>query len=330
MTPPVLGPYDFFSIVVGYQPIYEAASYTDEVPVLNRWFVEKGADPMYQFASTTISPVIPDPSAQSDALGNDLLKSAEYGISNLKHITKNLIAWTLEEGDSYDLLRKRFDAVLRLHSRLTTLPLSYLGGVYTFNGTHGQYPQREKQVEKSKQQETLKRTLQALTDYQWLMNPELSSYLGSTSKQITDWQSTVINHLLGNFITSRITENYQVHATDSYSPREYLSDLDKAIWDATMKKGASDLERHIQLAYLERLCALVRPVSHTSEKQEVKTGNETVWASAAANQLLQTRRTIERLQRRTKSQRGAYQLMINLINTTLPDNKPVIISDTTP
>ena len=330
MTPPVLGPHDFYSIKIGYQPIYEAKSYTDELPVINRWFTEKGTDPVYQFGSTTVSPIIPDPSAQADALGNDLLKSADYGISNLKHITKNLAEWTLEEGDSYDLLRKRFDAVLRLHSRLTTLPLSYLGGVYTFNGTHGQYPQREKQVEKSKQQETLKRTLQALTDYQWLMNPELSSYLGSTTKQITDWQSTVINHLLGNFITSRIAENYQVPATDSYSPQEYLSDLDKAIWDATVKKGASDLERHIQLAYLERLCALVRPVSHTSEKQEVKTGNETVWASAAANQLLQTRRTIERLHRRTKSQRGVYQLMINLINTTLPDNKPVIISDTTP
>lgn len=330
MTPPVLGPHDFYSIYIGYKPIYEAATYNDELPVLNRWYTEKGTDPVYQFGSTTVSPIIPDPSAQADALGNDLLKSAAYGISNLKYITKNLVEWTLEEGDSYDLLRKRFDAVIRLHSRLTTLPLSYLGGVYEFKGTHGQYPQRMKAVEKTKQKETVKRTLQSLTDYQWLMNPELSRYLGSTTKQITDWQSSILNHLLGNFITSRIADNSQLPATDCYSPREYLFDLDKDIWDVTVKKEASDLERHIQLAYLERLCALVRPVSNSTDKQEVKSGNETIWASAAANQLLQTRRTVERLQRRNKSQRGTYQLMINLINNTLPDNKPVIISETTP
>lgn len=329
MTPPVLGPQDFFSIQVGYQPIYEAASYTDELPVLNRWYTEKGTDPVYQFGSTTVSPIIPDPSAQADALGNDLLKSSEYGISNLKYITKNLIEWTLEEGDSYDLLRKRFDAVMRLHSRLTTLPLSYLGGVYTFNGSHGQYPNRIKAVEKTKQQETVKRTLLALTDYQWLINPDLSRYLGNNSKQITDWQSSIINHMLGNFITSRIFENSQSPATNSYSPREYLSDLDKSIWETTVKREAGDMERHIQLAYLERLCALVRPLSNTSDKQEVKSGNETSWASTAANQLLQTRRTIERLQRRTKSQKGHYQLMINLINNTLPENKSVIVSETT-
>lgn len=315
---------------IGYQPVYETATYNDELSVLNRWYTEKGTDPVYQFGSTTVSPIIPDPSAQADALGNDLLKSAAYGISNLKYITNNLVEWTLEEGDNYDLLRKRFDAVLRLHSRLTTLPLSYLGGVYTFNGPHGQYPLREKPVEKNKQQETLKRTLQALTDYQWLMNPELNRYLGSTTRQITDWQSSIINHLLGNFITSRIAENNQSPATDSYSPREYLSDLDKLIWETTVKRQAGEVERHIQLAYLERLCALVRPISTTSDKQEVKSGNETFWASAAANQLLQTRRTVERLHRRNKSQRGAYQLMINLINNTLPENKSVIVSETTP
>lgn len=330
MTPPVLGPHDFYSIYIGYKPIYEAATYTDELPVLNRWYTEKGNDPVYQFGSTTVSPIIPDPSAQADALGNDLLKSASYGISNLKYITKNLVEWTLEEGDSYDLLRKRFDAVMRLHSRLTTLPLSYLGGVYNYNGTHGQYPHRLKAVEKPNQQETIRRTLQAITDYQWLLNPELSRYLGSNIKQITDWQSSIINHLLGNFITSRIAVNSQLYTEEVYTAQEYLYDLDKAVWEYTTKKDASDLERHIQLAYLERLCALVRPVSTSSDKQEVKSGNETLWASAAANQLIKTRRTVERLQRRNRSQKGHFQLMINLINNTLPENKQVIVSDNNP
>lgn len=47
MTPPLIGPFDIFSIEYGYKIFYKAKSSEDELKELNRLFLDKGNDPKF-------------------------------------------------------------------------------------------------------------------------------------------------------------------------------------------------------------------------------------------------------------------------------------------
>lgn len=314
LTPPRLGLHDYFSIQWGYQPIFEAKTPEDELPTLNKWFLDKGNDPFYIYGGTAVSAVVPDPSAQSDALGNDLIKSALYGIHNIKFITNNLVKWTLDKGDYLDLLQTRWDGLTKLYFRITNLTLSHLGGAYEFKGVYGQYPSNFVPVDKETQKETILFIIKQLSNCQWLNNPEIAQLLGTSTDEITKWQSSVIGNMLGNFILSRITANEALYTLNKYTLTEYLNDVDAQIWTQTAKIKLSNFDRHIQLAYIDKLCGLVDPLFTTSTKSEPRQANETVWASVAATQLATTRTRVAQLASSQPQNTGHYKLIINMID----------------
>ena len=314
LTPPRLGLHDYFSIQWGYQPIFEAKTPEDEMPTLNKWFLEKRNDPFYIYGGTAVSAVVPDPSAQSDALGNDLIKSAQYGIANIKLTTKNLVKWTMSEGDITDLLQKRWDGLIKLYFRITNLSLSYLGGAYEFKGVYGQYPTNFVPVESAKQKETIRFIVSEITNCEWMNNREIVQLTGTTTDEITKWQSGVVGNMLGNFILSRIAANQALYINNGYTLNEYFNDVDTQIWSQTAKSQLTNYDRHIQLAYIDKLCGLVEPLFTTSTKGEPRQANETVWASVAASQLITTRARVVQLLSAQAQNAGHYKLIISKID----------------
>jgi len=314
LSPPVLGPYDYFAIKWGYTPIYNAKTPEDEKTTLNKWFVEKGNSPMYLFAPNIISQVAPDPSSQTDVLGDDIIKSSLYGISNLKITVKNLLKWTVSEGDDFELLSKRFEGINKLYDRLVSFPMSYLGGVYTFQGTFGQFPAKYVPVEKTKQQETIHFLINQITSCQWLNQPDLNKYMGSQSENIAKLQSNVIGSLFGNFILSRIISSETLFTNNAYSLAEYLKDIDTQIWVSTAQPELNANNKHIQLVYIDRLLSMMRPIYSSSDKIESRTMNETLWASAAANQLISTTSHVNEILQTQPQNAGHYKLILNLID----------------
>jgi hypothetical protein len=316
LTPPRLGLHDYFSIQWGYQPIFDAAKPEDELSTLNKWFLEKRNDPFYIYGGTAVSAVVPDPSAQSDALGNDLIKSAQYGIANIKLTTKNLVKWTMSEGDNTDLLQKRWEGLMKLYFRISNLTLSYLGGAYEFKGVYGQYPTNFVPVESVKQKETIRFIISEMTNCDWLNNREIVQLTGTTTDEITKWQSGVIGNMLGNFILSRIVANQALYTQNAYTLNEYFNDVDTQIWNQTAKSQLTNYDRHIQITYVDKLCGLVEPLFTTSTKGEPRQANETVWASVAAAQLVATRARVVRLMSSQAQNAGHYKLIISKIDKT--------------
>ena len=314
LTPPRLGLQDYFSIQWGYQPIFDGKTPEEELPTLNNWFLQKGKDPFYIYGGTAVSAVVPDPSAQSEALGNDLIKSAQYGIANIKLITKNLVKWTMSEGDNFDLLQKRWEGVTKHYFRIANLTLSYLGGVYQYKGVYGQYPFNLVPVESSKQKEAIRFIINEMANCNWLNNNEIVKILGSETEDIAKWQSGVIENMLGNFILSRVTANESLYNQNAYSLTEYMKDLDNQIWNATVNPDLSESNRHIQLVYIDRLCSMIEPLFTTSVKAESRQTNETVWASVAASQLVSTRAQVAKLITTQPQNSGHYKLIINRID----------------
>jgi len=314
LTPPRLGVHDYFSIKWGYQPIFEAAMPENEASVLNNWLQENGNDPMYIYSGTAVSAVVPDPAAQSDALGNDLIKSAQLGIANIKRTVENLIPWTMTKGDNLDLLQKRWDGLTKHYYRITNLSLSYLGGVYQFKGVYGQYPANLVPVESAKQKEAIGFIVKEMSNCNWLNNMEICRWLGSETDAIHAWQSGVIGNLLGNFILSRIASNEALYAQNPYTLSDYFKDLDLQIWTATTLGTLSDNNRHLQIAYIDRLGALVQPLFTSSGKLDARQANETVWASVASSQLAAARVRVVQLLSVQPQNKGHYMLLLNMID----------------
>ncbi|MBP5397351.1 MAG: zinc-dependent metalloprotease [Bacteroidales bacterium] len=171
LLPPRLGPYDYFAIACGYGPegSAKAGKYCYFAP----------------FISAAISP---DPSAQAETLGDDLLYSSRCGIRNCRAL---LSLDGLDE-DRLGLLRKQY-------YRYITLTLSNIGGAV-----------QGKPVSRSVRRKTLEFVFDALET----VPAELAD--GKQERQILD-------ELVGNFLPQRLfSTKGKTEILDYYKHLSYL------------------------------------------------------------------------------------------------------------
>ncbi|EKD32228.1 MAG: hypothetical protein ACD_77C00144G0002 [uncultured bacterium] len=287
MTPPVLGPFDYLSIEYGYR--YFENKYTPalEYKWLDSLMTAKSKSPEYKFASFIASPISPDPSAQSESLGDDVVRSSDYGIENTRIIVSNLVQWTSEAGGSASLVKERYDALVKQYFRYISLSLSYAGGAYQNQLSEGDMSQRNVAVGAPKQREALLFALGQLTAAPEHLNIEsISAVYGPLTEIIMKRQSDVMDAMLGNFILPRIAL-WQHQSAEALTVAEYLEMAHNHI---IKKSSAGDpFIRNLQSAYIQ----LLKKISLLPQKQEeTATGVHTIIASAAHNQLLKTRKYI--------------------------------------
>lgn len=86
---PQIGPYDLMAIEWGYRWLDEkkAASAQQD-------FLKKHSGKEFRYSETQSQRTAIDPRSLSEDLGDDAMKSAAYGIANLKRVMPNIIDWT--------------------------------------------------------------------------------------------------------------------------------------------------------------------------------------------------------------------------------------------
>src|SRR5699024_5330127 len=92
LTPPRLGVYDEYAVKWLYTPLPNAETAEEEVPTLDRWISEKIDDPRYRYGKQQVTGII-DPSAQTEDLGANHIKTAQYAFNNFKYIMNNVNDW---------------------------------------------------------------------------------------------------------------------------------------------------------------------------------------------------------------------------------------------
>ena len=242
MTPPILGPFDYFSVQWAYTPIFGVKTPEEELPVLDRMFREKGHDPLYLYANMAMGPVVPDPSGQSDMLGDDLLKSSTYGILNLRYIMSHLIDWCSDEGGSYDRMIEMYDAGVKQFFKYMNNCASYIGGVYYFPGTVGQYEARHVEVDKEQQKKAVHFIIDELQESeQWLCDRRLFGLIGNKTETLMNRQGEMLATLVSPNLLSRLIGSV-------YPIEEYLRDISTHLFPD--KKSWSEYEKNRQIAYV--------------------------------------------------------------------------------
>ena len=253
---PVVGPYDKFAIKWGYA-LYSGKDRDSELGELRELVAEMQEDPVYRFSSPTGA----DPSALTEAIGDDAMLASDYGVENLKRTVDQLTEWTYEEGEDYSQLRELYNNVVSQWRRYTGHVVANIGGVVRTRKRQGQDGVPYEMVEKERQGRAMGYlNRQVFATPEWMLNTNvLDRFQGSGAvDQIAGGQSSGLNQVLSVTRMKRLVEQEAFHGEDAYSLGEMLDDLRAGVWSEVASGAATDAyRRNLQRAYLDRMKTLM-------------------------------------------------------------------------
>ena len=262
---PNIGPYDLMAIEWGYRWYPQG---TDEQQKLND-FLGKHRGRLYKYSEAQPQRTAIDPRALSEDLGDDAVKSARYGIANLKRIVPNIINWTTtgKPGQDYDEASNLYSAVIYQWSLYLYHVMANVGGMYLENLTVGDGQTSFHFVEKSKQRQALQFLLdEVLSEPKWLFDTPLSKLtylqrktpLGVEEQQpfymLKNQQNYILWDLLNNDRLMRMYENEYENGKKAFTPVEFMEMLHRHIFKTTLAaKSPNLLERTLQKSFIDAL-----------------------------------------------------------------------------
>jgi len=262
---PNIGPYDLMAIEWGYRWYPQG---TDEQQKLNV-FLGKHRGRLYKYSEAQPQRTAIDPRALSEDLGDDAVKSARYGIANLKRIVPNIINWTTtgKPGQDYDEASNLYSAVIYQWSLYLYHVMANVGGMYLENLTVGDGQTSFRFVEKNKQRQALQFLLdEVLSEPKWLFDTPLSKLtylqrktpLGVEEQQpfymLKNQQNYILWDLLNNDRLMRMYENEYENGKKAFTPVEFMEMLHRHIFKTTLAaKSPNLLERNLQKSFIDAL-----------------------------------------------------------------------------
>lgn len=228
-TPPIMGPYDYFAIKYGYKPIFEAESAFDEKDILDEWILEKSHEPVYWFSRNQS---FSDPAAQSEALGNDVVRAGKYGAANIRVILENMPEWMEVENNDTDnqRLSSMHQALMKQYGQYFKHAYAQIGGVYEYLGPRGEETKLYEPLSRQNQKDALQFILDELfRQFEWMNPDHMSSRIGSYEAEIIDFQAKAMETLLSRDKFQHIVRSASL-SEDPYGIEEYVNDLSNIIF----------------------------------------------------------------------------------------------------
>ncbi len=253
---PLVGPYDKFAIDWGYRR-FPGVDMDSERERLNDMVAEMQEDPVYRFSSPTGE----DPTAQTEAIGDDGVRASDYGMANLKRIMENLTDWTYQEGEDYDQLEELYGNVSGQWNRYTGHVLTMVGGVVQHRKRQGQDGPIFTPVPAEAQARAVDYlNRQVFATPEWMLVDEiLSKTTGSgVPDQIRARQVSALNQLLNVGRMKRLVEQEAFNGNNAYTLAELFADVRSGVWTEAMNNQPTDaFRRNLQRGHIDRLTALM-------------------------------------------------------------------------
>ncbi|RMH20491.1 MAG: DUF5117 domain-containing protein [Gemmatimonadetes bacterium] len=254
---PQIGPYDEWAIEWGYRPVLDAASADEERPTLNQWVLERSSNPVYRFSSPTGA----DPTALTEAIGDDAMRASDLGVANLERIMDNLLDWAHQAGEDYSQVAELYGQVVGQWNRYTGHVLANVGGVvYTRKNQDQDGPQYEMVPEAQQRRAMDYLARQVFQTPTWMLDADILDRIQGSGApdEVRRRQVFALNGLLNVNRMKRLIEQEAFHGGAAYSLGEMLDDLRGALWSEVGSGAATDTyRRNLQRAYIERMAALM-------------------------------------------------------------------------
>lgn len=277
---PNIGPYDRLAIEYGYRWFGETDPEKD-YDMLQE-LLDNHNTPLYQYSEAQDSREAIDPRALSEDLGDDAVKSAGYGIANLKRIVPRIIEWTTtgKRGQDYDEASRLYYSAIGQWKMYIYHVLANIGGIYVDNTTIGDGNPTYRFVEPERQRKAVQFIIdEALTQPSWLFDADVSNYtflvqntpIGrqehSPNYILKNQQSYILWDLLSDNRIIRMYENEAMSGNKAFKASEMMDMLHKSLFAKTINGATPDVrERSVQKNFVDAL------IIAASENQGVKAG----------------------------------------------------------
>ncbi|WP_299665127.1 zinc-dependent metalloprotease [uncultured Polaribacter sp.] len=251
-----LGPYDHYAIHWGYRKIPNANTPESEVLTLNKWILDKADNPIYRFGGQRF-----DPSAQTEGIGNDQVKSSTYGIKNLKIVARNLPNWTSNQTNNYEDLSELYGELLSVWSRYVGHVAGNIGGVYEYNKKPEQAGNIYMPVSKAKQKASLNWLQKNVFETQkWLLDKNILANINEAgyTEMMGNYQNRFLRTILNANTLKRMID-MEVIQDNNYALVDLMGDLRKGIFSETSTTKNVDIyRRNLQKSFISRMETLMK------------------------------------------------------------------------
>lgn len=253
LTPPELGEYDYFAIDWNYRyyPQY-AGKFDDETKAIEAMTDKAVKNPHLRFMPTQ-SRII-DPTVVAEDLGNDPIKSAEYGKKNLAGIQRNLATWIKNDDDSRKKQELNLAIAKQYHLYFKNV-LNLVGGIVcnTAKANTGVPPY--KVLPKARQREAFLWTLKEVKNFTDHADrkAERKDYMA------VSYYDQLLEFLIRDLFNSRARVIMaQTLDPKSYTLREYFDDLYGQVFASTIAgRTPTHIEQLLEQTFLNQAEAAV-------------------------------------------------------------------------
>lgn len=257
---PRIGDYDKWAIEWGYRWFPQAKSADDEVPILNKWTIEKLKNNRLWWGDGEGNRG--DPRSQTEDLSDNAMKASSYGLKNLKRIITNLPEWTKQANKDYASLDEIYGEVTGQFSR-------YIGHVATNVGGIERTPKRVEQAgpvfeftPKATQKEAVS-WIQAnvFTTPTWVIQKNITAVTGETPQSVIGGlQNRGLSALVNETTISNLLRFEAEEPAAAYTATELMNDVRKSIFSELPAHKAVDVyRRQLQKSFVERLNGFINP-----------------------------------------------------------------------
>ena len=200
-----------------------------------------------------------DPRSQTEDLGDNQMRSSEYGIKNLKRVISNIEQWTAQPDGQYDDLAEIHKAVRSQYQRYIGHVVRYINGRY-INNVPGQTPYAI--VPRALQKEAIQwLDRYVLTAPLWLYPQSVISKLGTDyADEIRNRQQTLVTMFMAPGLITNLHQS-ELNYKDAYPVEEYLNDVFAVVWKPLTDKDErqNDFRRQQQRTYVDFLGRILNP-----------------------------------------------------------------------
>ena len=256
---PKVGKYDRFSISWGYKPIAGATKPEDEKQVLDAWASRQVDDPQLRFYDN-FNPV--DPTAQSEALGDDAVTASEYGTANLKRTMGFVSDATAKFGDDYSELLRQYSNLWGQFRRYVGHVSVVVGGVIQTDYHQG----RGGLVYQPASRDYQRRAVQWLVDNtfetpKWLVPNDIVMRVGpgGATSRISGLQANVIGNLFSSARLNRMIENEATNGAQAYTTADLTEQVRWNVWKelTTPSVKVDAYRRGLQRSYVNQMISML-------------------------------------------------------------------------
>ncbi len=257
LTPPRFGVYDKYLVRWNYTPIFDAKTIEDEAKITSKWITEALAESdQYRYGKQQFVGIL-DPRSQSEDLGDNAVKASNYGIKNLKYITKNLDTWITTDDDDFSFRRNIYAGIIDQLYTYVRHVANNVGG-YKSNEVKSQDKMpRYAPLSKQRQRDALNFLIALYDDLEWLDNAPVLKKI-SVSGSPKHLMQSILARTMFN-LPMRVSR-YEEMSPDSYQSDEAFKTIYDFVWNSKggKAKNLSKDYADLQVSFLKNLTDIIK------------------------------------------------------------------------